>query len=330
MLTMPDFGAAVRHEARVVCDSTITTPLQLRPLELGCDVASTARRKSSAGTMTSSPASSSSATTGCMSACARPAADGRGRIGRHRLAAAPRARDAGGARSTADRNRPCTRRAARRARSGDDGALPRVWRPCLLRRRGRRGSSPRRDRRAADRERDQPRRHAHEARVARHRWEGERCPPGCCVSPPGSSPRRSSGRTSSGRLPAQRSERLSSRSPAASTGCVVPRGRAWLDALPRLVASCVERWGLTLGPPFADAYVSFPLPAGCRTAVTRCSSSSFPHRESDHEAEALARWDGDGAVRLLAHDAGRSAPARALPSRARRSARSAGRRPRRR
>jgi streptomycin 6-kinase len=27
-----------------------------------------------------------------------------------------------------------------------------------------------------------------------------------------------------------------------------------------------------------------------------------PHRESEHEADALALWDGDGAVRLLAHD----------------------------
>jgi len=28
----------------------------------------------------------------------------------------------------------------------------------------------------------------------------------------------------------------------------------------------------------------------------------WPHRESEHEAEALRRWDGDGAVRLLDHD----------------------------
>ena len=27
-----------------------------------------------------------------------------------------------------------------------------------------------------------------------------------------------------------------------------------------------------------------------------------PHRESEHEADALALWDGDGAVRLLRHD----------------------------
>jgi cystathionine gamma-synthase len=38
-LTMPDFEAATAHPARVVCDSTAATPLNVRPLELGCDVA---------------------------------------------------------------------------------------------------------------------------------------------------------------------------------------------------------------------------------------------------------------------------------------------------
>jgi len=33
----------------------------------------------------------------------------------------------------------------------------------------------------------------------------------------------------------------------------------------------------------------------------------WPHRESEHEAEALRRWDGDGAVRLLDHDVDRHA-----------------------
>lgn len=33
----------------------------------------------------------------------------------------------------------------------------------------------------------------------------------------------------------------------------------------------------------------------------------FPHRESEHEAEALLAWDGDGAVRLLDHDTGSGA-----------------------
>ena len=39
MLTMPDFEAAAAHRAPVVCDATLASPLRLRPLELGCDVA---------------------------------------------------------------------------------------------------------------------------------------------------------------------------------------------------------------------------------------------------------------------------------------------------
>jgi len=38
MLTMPDFEAAAAHPASVVCDATLSSPLRLRPLELGCDV----------------------------------------------------------------------------------------------------------------------------------------------------------------------------------------------------------------------------------------------------------------------------------------------------
>jgi cystathionine gamma-synthase len=38
MLTMPDFAAAIAHSAPVVCDSTVATPIAVRPLELGCDV----------------------------------------------------------------------------------------------------------------------------------------------------------------------------------------------------------------------------------------------------------------------------------------------------
>ena len=38
-LTMPNFAAAAEHPARVACDSTAATPLNVRPLELGCDLA---------------------------------------------------------------------------------------------------------------------------------------------------------------------------------------------------------------------------------------------------------------------------------------------------
>jgi len=38
MLTMPDLDAATAHDAPVVCDSTVATPLVLRPLDRGCAI----------------------------------------------------------------------------------------------------------------------------------------------------------------------------------------------------------------------------------------------------------------------------------------------------
>jgi streptomycin 6-kinase len=62
------------------------------------------------------------------------------------------------------------------------------------------------------------------------------------------------------------------------------------------------RWQLTLGE-------RFPAGAGGRVyRVTRADGTpavlklSTPHREAEQEADALACWDGDGAIRLLARD----------------------------
>ena len=38
LLTMPDLAAAVAHPAPVVCDSTVASPLRVRPLAEGCDI----------------------------------------------------------------------------------------------------------------------------------------------------------------------------------------------------------------------------------------------------------------------------------------------------
>jgi streptomycin 6-kinase len=72
---------------------------------------------------------------------------------------------------------------------------------------------------------------------------------------------------------------------------------AWLDALPRLVAECAEQWGLTLEPP-VDTPHSLVVPAG--DVVLKLNAPS--HFEADHEADALALWNGRGAVRLVARD----------------------------
>ena len=38
LLTMPDFEAAAAHPGLVLCDATAATPVQLRPIERGCDL----------------------------------------------------------------------------------------------------------------------------------------------------------------------------------------------------------------------------------------------------------------------------------------------------
>lgn len=48
-LTMPDFEAAVAHPALVICDSTAATPLHVRPLERGCEIALHSATKGLAG-----------------------------------------------------------------------------------------------------------------------------------------------------------------------------------------------------------------------------------------------------------------------------------------
>jgi len=76
----------------------------------------------------------------------------------------------------------------------------------------------------------------------------------------------------------------------------------WLDALPRLVADCAEEWSLELEPP-VDTPRSLVVPA--REVVLKLNAPS--HVEAHREADALACWDGRGAVRLIARDDARRA-----------------------
>jgi streptomycin 6-kinase len=72
----------------------------------------------------------------------------------------------------------------------------------------------------------------------------------------------------------------------------------WLAALPGLVGELAGEWRLGLEEPL-DTPHSLVIPAG--DAVLKLNAPS--HTEADTEADALARWDGEGAVRLLArHD----------------------------
>jgi len=74
-----------------------------------------------------------------------------------------------------------------------------------------------------------------------------------------------------------------------------------LTALPALIETALERWSLRLTSLFEA-----PTMIGFVAAVERADGApavlklNAPDRESAHEAEVLAHWCGEGAVRLLA------------------------------
>jgi streptomycin 6-kinase len=87
----------------------------------------------------------------------------------------------------------------------------------------------------------------------------------------------------------------------------VPGGAEWLERLPRLAGECAEQWELELGRPFAHGNVSLSLAARRADGTPAVLKLNFPERETEHEADVLALWDGRGAVLLLAGDRERGA-----------------------
>jgi streptomycin 6-kinase len=74
------------------------------------------------------------------------------------------------------------------------------------------------------------------------------------------------------------------------------------------VDECRERWGLEVAPPFAGAHVSFVAPVVAADGTSAVLKVNAPGVwENDREADALAHWNGRGAVRLLAYDPERRA-----------------------
>jgi streptomycin 6-kinase len=76
----------------------------------------------------------------------------------------------------------------------------------------------------------------------------------------------------------------------------------WLERVPDLVAECVEEWGLALGEPYVAGAAGYTVRADLADGTPAVLKVIYPHREAEHEAEALRLWDGNGAVRLLAYD----------------------------
>ena len=76
----------------------------------------------------------------------------------------------------------------------------------------------------------------------------------------------------------------------------------WLRAAPRLADECAELWAIGLEEPVDTPY-SLVVPAGDVVLKLHVPSDV----DARHEADALATWDGNGAVRLLARDDARHA-----------------------
>jgi streptomycin 6-kinase len=79
-------------------------------------------------------------------------------------------------------------------------------------------------------------------------------------------------------------------------------GREWLLHLPARVEACIDRWSLRLERPYDQSQVSIVFPATTVEGTSAVLKVQFPHPECEHEAEALRRWGGQGAVQLLASD----------------------------
>jgi len=79
-------------------------------------------------------------------------------------------------------------------------------------------------------------------------------------------------------------------------------GREWLQCLPAHVQACVDRWSLRLDPPYDQSNVSIVFPGTMADGSPAVLKVQFPHKESEHEAEALRRWNGQGAIKLFAAD----------------------------
>jgi streptomycin 6-kinase len=93
-------------------------------------------------------------------------------------------------------------------------------------------------------------------------------------------------------------------------------GRNWLASLPRLLDRCLDQWHLALdcapGSPPWHGHGSIVMPvrrldADGATPESAVLKIAYPHEEAIVERHALTLWAGEGAVRLLAADAGAGA-----------------------
>jgi streptomycin 6-kinase len=76
----------------------------------------------------------------------------------------------------------------------------------------------------------------------------------------------------------------------------------WLERVPELVAECTAEWGVTLGEPYQSGAAGYTVRTELADGTPVVLKIIYPHREAEHEADALELWDGQGTVRLVARD----------------------------
>lgn len=85
-------------------------------------------------------------------------------------------------------------------------------------------------------------------------------------------------------------------------------GRAWLTVLPDLIRGRLDHWQLTPDLPSGalpwSGHGAVVLPVLRGDGTPAALKIAYPHDEARVERHALALWNGDGAVALLASDAG--------------------------
>ncbi|MHB9759715.1 aminoglycoside phosphotransferase family protein [Streptomyces sp. BYX5S] len=81
-------------------------------------------------------------------------------------------------------------------------------------------------------------------------------------------------------------------------------GRAFVAALPARVAEFLERWELVRDGPLMHGVAALVVPVVRGDGLRAALKFQVLDEETEGEPVALRVWDGDGAVRLLAYDAG--------------------------
>ncbi len=85
-----------------------------------------------------------------------------------------------------------------------------------------------------------------------------------------------------------------------------PSGADWAAGLPRRLAELLDDWGLTPTGAGMTGWTAVVVPV-TRDGADLALKVVWPHSEATAEPLALRRWDGNGAVRLVAADPARGA-----------------------